>query len=52
MADKSSRAKNQTGGPGSAAITNDDSYTYEEEDNGYDDYIQNTVAKTKDDRSF
>lgn len=52
MGDKSSRAKTQTGGPGSAAITNDDAYTYVEEDNGFDDWNDKTVAKTKDKRSF
>lgn len=48
-------ASNRTsgsGGPGSAAITNDDEYTYEEADNGYEDFVDMTISKTKDPRSF
>ncbi len=41
-----------SGGPGSAAITNDDEYTYEEPDNGYDDFVDKTYDKVKDPRSF
>ena len=42
----------KSGGPGSAAITNDDAYTYVEPDNGYDDFVDKTYAKTKDARSY
>ena len=41
-----------SGGPGSAAITNDDAYTYEEVDNGYDDFVEKTREKVKDSRSY
>lgn len=41
-----------TGGPGSSAITNDDEYTYTEPDNGFDDFENKTIAKTKDKRSY
>jgi len=40
------------GGPGSAAITNDDEYTYEEPDNGVQDLIDTQPARVKDPRSF
>ena len=52
MADKSSRPKTGSGGPGSAAISNDDAYTYEESDNGYQDAVDNAPEKVKDPRSF
>lgn len=48
-------ASNRTsgsGGPGSAAITNDDAYTYEEADNGYEDMINTQKGVIKDPRSF
>lgn len=41
-----------SGGPGSAAITNDDQYTYVEPDNGYEDFENKTYAKVKDPRSY
>lgn len=52
MADTSSRPKTGSGGPGSAAITNDDSYTYVEFDNGFNDAVEKTYDKVKDERSF
>lgn len=52
MADKGTRAKTETGGLQSSAITNDDEYTYVEQDNGYADYVDKTIAKTKDPRSY
>lgn len=52
MADKSSRPKTGHGGPGSAAITNDDEYTYEEADNGYDDLVDKEYQNVTDPRSF
>ena len=44
--------QSKTGGPGSSAITNDDAWTYTEPDNGYDDFTEKTIAKTKDKRSY
>ena len=41
-----------SGGPGSAAITNDDEYTYEEPDNGVQDAIDKQLANVKDPRSY
>lgn len=41
-----------SGGPGTAAITNDDEYTYTDADNGYEDNVEKTIPKTKDPRSF
>ena len=46
------RATTGTGGPGSAAITNDDKYTLVLPDNGYKDYVDKTYDKVKDQRSY
>jgi hypothetical protein len=40
------------GGPGTAAITNDDVYTYVEAENGFDDFNNNSYDKVKDARSY
>lgn len=48
-------ASNRTsgsGGPQTAAITNDDEYTYTEPDNGYEDMVNTQKAVVKDSRSF
>lgn len=41
-----------SGGPGSAAITNDDAWTYEAPDDGVADADATSYDKTKDPRSF
>lgn len=48
-------ASNRTGGsggPGSAAITNDDAYTYTAPEDGIEDAENASYDKTKDPRSF
>jgi len=45
-------ARPTTGGPGSAAITNDDEDTYTEPDNGYNDYVERSLPNVKDPRSY
>lgn len=41
-----------SGGTGSAAITNDDEYTYVEPDNAVKDFNDKTYKNIKADRSF
>ncbi len=41
-----------SGGPQTAAITNDDEFTYTEPDNGFEDFENLTIAKVKDPRSY